>query len=219
MTIHKEGYATISITLLALTALHIIGDQFLANNPALRIIILVLSVLFLLMILQFFRHPKRITPINDKFVIAPADGKVVVIEETEEYEVLKDKRIQVSIFMSPINVHVNRFPVSGKVAFCKYHPGLYLVAWHPKSSLENERTTVVIENPDKISILVRQIAGAVARRIVCYPKEGDVVTQGDEMGFIKFGSRVDVFLPLNAKIKIRLNEAVTGGETVIAELN
>ena len=218
MTIHKEGYATLVITLLGLVALHIIGDQFLAGYQTLRIIILGLSVLFFFMVLQFFRHPKRNTPVNEKMVIAPADGKVVVIEETEEPEVLKEKRIQVSIFMSPLNVHVNRFPVGGKVTFCKYHPGLYLVAWHPKSSTENERTTVVIENQNRISILVRQIAGAVARRIVCYPKTGDLVKQGDEMGFIKFGSRVDVFLPLNAKIKIGLNEVVTGGETVIAEL-
>ena len=217
MTVHKEGYATISITLLALIALHIIGDQFLTNYQTLRIIILVVSILFLFIVLQFFRHPKRNTPINDAFVIAPADGKVVVIEETEEHEVFKDKRIQVSIFMSPINVHVNRFPVSGKITFCKYHPGLYLVAWHPKSSTENERTTVVIENPNRISILMRQIAGAVARRIVCYPKSGDIAKQGEEMGFIKFGSRVDVFLPLNAKIKVSLNEKVTGGETVLAE--
>ena len=218
MTIHKEGYATLAITLLALVALHIIGDQFLAGYQVIRMIILGLSVLLFIMVLQFFRHPNRNTPLNEKMVIAPADGKVVVIEETEEPEVLKDKRIQVSIFMSPLNVHVNRFPVGGKITFCKYHPGLYLVAWHPKSSTENERTTVVVENQNKVSILFRQIAGAVARRIVCYPKAGDLVKQGEEMGFIKFGSRVDVFLPLNSKIKIRLNDVVTGGETVIAEL-
>ena len=217
MTIHKEGYASLTITLLGLIALHIIADQFLANYPIIRIIILVLSIAFFFMILQFFRSPKRQTPVNEKHVIAPADGKVVVIEETEETEVLKDKRIQVSIFMSPVNVHVNRFPVSGKVIFCKYHPGLYLVAWHPKSSTENERTTVVVETANKVQVLFRQIAGAVARRIVCYPKQGDVAMQGAEMGFIKFGSRVDVFLPLNAKLKVQLNQKVTGGETVIAE--
>lgn len=218
MTIHKEGYATLGITLLAIVALNIIGDQFLSNYQVVRIFILVMSVIFFFAILQFFRHPSRKTSINERFVIAPADGKVVVIEETEETEILKDKRIQVSIFMSPINVHVNRYPVSGKVIFCKYHPGLYLVAWHPKSSTENERTTVVIENSSKTPVLMRQIAGAVARRIVCYSKEGDVATQGGEMGFIKFGSRVDVFLPLNAKMKVLLNQKVTGGETVLAEL-
>jgi phosphatidylserine decarboxylase len=218
MTIHKEGTATIIITLLGLAALHIIGDQFLVNYPAIRIGVFIFSILFLLIILQFFRHPARNITLNDQCVIAPADGKVVVIEETEETEVLKDKRIQVSIFMSPLNVHVNRYPVGGKIIFCKYHPGLYLVAWHPKSSTENERTTVVIENSAKIPVLVRQIAGALARRIVCYAKEGTVVSQGSEMGFIKFGSRVDIFLPLNAKVKVNLNQKVTGGETVIAEL-
>ncbi len=219
MTIHKEGYASLTVTLLALIALHIIADKFLVNYQLIRIIILVLSIGFFCMILQFFRSPKRQTSINEKFVIAPADGKVVVIEETEETEVLKDKRIQVSIFMSPLNVHVNRFPVSGKVTFCKYHPGLYLVAWHPKSSTENERTTVVVETENKTPILMRQIAGAVARRIVCYPKQGDAAMQGAEMGFIKFGSRVDVFLPLSAKLKIQLNQKVIGGETILAEFS
>lgn len=217
MTIHKEGYATLTITLLALTALHIISDQFLGNFYVLRMMILGLSIVFFLIVLQFFRHPKRNITRDERFVIAPADGKVVVIENTEEPEVLKDKRIQVSIFMSPINVHVNRYPVSGKVTFSKYHPGLYLVAWHPKSSTENERTTVVVENK-RAPILMRQIAGALARRIVCYSKEGDAAEQGGEMGFIKFGSRVDLFLPLNAKVNVQLNQKVVGGETVIAEL-
>ncbi|MCX6292435.1 MAG: phosphatidylserine decarboxylase family protein [Bacteroidetes bacterium] len=218
MTIHKEGYATLTITILALAALHIISDQFLSGYPVIRAIILAVSILLFLIVLQFFRHPKRHTVMNDTMMIAPADGKVVVIEETDEPEFLKDKRIQVSIFMSPLNVHVNRYPVSGKVIFSKYHPGLYLVAWHPKSSTENERTTVVIETKNKIPVLMRQIAGALARRIVCYSKEGDVATQGGEMGFIKFGSRVDIFLPLNAQIKVQLNQKVTGGETVIAEV-
>ncbi len=217
MTIHKEGYATLTITLLALTALHIISDQFLGNFYVLRMMILGLSIVFFLIVLQFFRHPKRNITRDERFVIAPADGKVVVIENTEEPEVLKDKRIQVSIFMSPINVHVNRYPVSGKVTFSKYHPGLYLVAWHPKSSTENERTTVVVENK-RAPILMRQIAGALARRIICYSKEGDAAEQGGEMGFIKFGSRVDLFLPLNAKVNVQLNQKVVGGETVIAEL-
>jgi len=219
MTIHKEGYATLIITLLGLVALHIVGDQFLSGYPAVRIIIFILSVIFFLIILQFFRHPGRHIVVNDKQVIAPADGKVVVIEETEETEVLKDRRIQVSIFMSPINVHVNRYPVGGKIIFYKYHPGSYLVAWHPKSSTENERTTVVVENVNRIPVLIRQIAGALARRIVCYSEVGFAVTQGSEMGFIKFGSRVDVFLPLNSRIKIKLNQKVVAGETVIAELS
>ncbi|MBK6444082.1 MAG: phosphatidylserine decarboxylase family protein [Bacteroidetes bacterium] len=218
MTIHKEGYATLTITILVLAGLNIIGDQFLTMYPFLRISILVVTIILFLIILQFFRHPSRTITKNEKHVICPADGKVVVIEETVESEVLKDKRIQVSIFMSPFNVHVNRYPVSGNITFCKYHPGLYLVAWHPKSSTENERTTVVIETNSKISILVRQIAGALARRIVCYSEQGMKVQQGDELGFIKFGSRVDLFLPLNAKIKVSMDQKVTGGETILAEL-
>ena len=218
MTIHKEGYATLTITILVLAGLNIIGDQFLTMYPFLRISILVVTIILFLIILQFFRHPSRTITKNEKHVICPADGKVVVIEETVEGEGLKDKRIQVSIFMSPFNVHVNRYPVSGNITFCKYHPGLYLVAWHPKSSTENERTTVVIETNSKISILVRQIAGALARRIVCYSEQGMKVQQGDELGFIKFGSRVDLFLPLNAKIKVAMDQKVTGGETILAEL-
>ncbi|MCC7232806.1 MAG: phosphatidylserine decarboxylase family protein [Bacteroidia bacterium] len=219
MTIHKEGYATIAITVLALAGLHIFGDQFLSSYPAVRFTIFILSLLILLIILQFFRHPNRKIIRNDKHVIAPADGKVVVIEETEEDEFLKDKRIQVSIFMSPLNVHVNRYPVSGKVLYSRYHPGLYLVAWHPKSSVENERTSVVIETGTHIPVLVRQIAGALARRIVCYPREGWMVKQGEEMGFIKFGSRVDLFLPPGTKIHVSLNQKVRGGETVLAEFS
>lgn len=219
MTIHKEGYASLAITILVLAGLHILGDQFLSNFPMLRLGILIGSIILFLIILQFFRHPSRNIVKNENFVICPADGKVVVIEETTEGEYLKDKRIQVSIFMSPFNVHVNRYPVSGQVTFCKYHPGLYLVAWHPKSSTENERTTVVIETSSKTQILFRQIAGALARRIVCYPKQGWMVKQGEEMGFIKFGSRVDVFLPLNAKIKVNMDQKVKGGETILAELS
>jgi phosphatidylserine decarboxylase len=155
---------------------------------------------------------------NDKHIICPADGKVVVIEETEETEYLKDKRIQVSVFMSPINVHVNRNPISGIVKYFMYHPGKFLVAWHPKSSTENERTTVVIENDKGVSVLFRQIAGALARRIVCYSKEGETAEQGEEFGFIKFGSRVDIFLPLGTEIKVGLGEVVKGGVTVLAHL-
>ena len=218
MTIHKEGYPSLLITILLMGILNVISSQFLHDWPLLQNIILIISIALFIIILQFFRHPNRSTILNEKHIIAPADGKVVVIEETTETEVLKDRRIQVSIFMSPINVHVNRYPVSGKVTYSKYHPGLYLVAWHPKSSTENERTTVVVETNSKVSVLFRQIAGALARRIVCYSNTGDTAVQGGEMGFIKFGSRVDLYLPLGTKINVNLEEKVKGGETVIAEL-
>jgi phosphatidylserine decarboxylase len=220
MTIHKEGYATIILTLVVLGIINLAIHYFLGGGyPGIEIILFCLSFIFLIIILQFFRHPSRKIILDDKNIIAPADGKVVVIEETVETEFLKDKRLQVSIFMSPINVHVNRYPISGEVVYSKYHPGLYLVAWHPKSSTENERTTVVIQSNSKIPVLMRQIAGALARRIVCYSKEGIKVKQGEEMGFIKFGSRVDLFLPFNSKIKVEMNQKVTGGETVIAEFS
>ncbi len=219
MTIHKEGYSTLIIVVLFLAVLHIVSDQYLVNYPIVQSVILFASVFLFLIVLQFFRHPSRKVIRNERQVFAPADGKVVVIEETEEGEVLKDKRIQISIFMSPLNVHVNRYPVSGQVTYCRYHPGLYLVAWHPKSSTENERTTVVIETPTKVPVLMRQIAGALARRIVCYPKKDWIVKQGEEMGFIKFGSRVDVFLPVGTKINVDLNQKVIGGKTVLAEFS
>lgn len=176
-----------------------------------------LLIVFIL-ILQFFRNPKRHTRLNDAQVISPVDGKVVIIKEVEEPEYFNDKRLQVSVFMSPLNVHVTRYPVGGKVVFSKYHPGKYLVAWHPKSSEKNERTTIVVENPVFGKVLYRQIAGAVARRIVNYAKTKQTVVQGTDAGFIKFGSRVDLFLPLDTKIDIKLNQKVRGGETVIAKL-
>lgn len=176
-----------------------------------------LLIVFIL-ILQFFRNPKRHTRLNDAQVISPVDGKVVIIKEVKEPEYFNDKRLQVSIFMSPLNVHVTRYPVGGKVVFSKYHPGKYLVAWHPKSSEKNERTTIVVENPVFGKVLYRQIAGAVARRIVNYAKTKQTVVQGTDAGFIKFGSRVDLFLPLDTKIDIKLNQKVRGGETVIAKL-
>ena len=220
MTIHKEGYATILVSATVLTILNFLADYLFSENyPFIQLIIFIVSLLLFFIVLQFFRSPTRKITINEKCILAPADGKIVVIEQTDEPEVLKEKRIQVSIFMSPINVHVNRYPVSGEVVFSKYHPGLYLVAWHPKSSTKNERTTVVIQTSSRVKILMRQIAGALARRIVCYPQEGWMVRQGDEMGFIKFGSRVDLFLPLNATIKVDINQKVKGGQTVIAELN
>ena len=220
MTIHKEGYTTILVSATTLTLLNFLANYFFSeNHPLIQLIILIVSIFLFSIVLQFFRSPTRKITINEKCILAPADGKIVVIEQTYEPEVLQEKRIQVSIFMSPINVHVNRYPVSGEVVFSKYHPGLYLVAWHPKSSTENERTTIVIQTSSRVKILMRQIAGALARRIVCYPQEGWMVRQGDEMGFIKFGSRVDLFLPLNSTIKVDINQKVKGGETIIAELN
>ena len=177
------------------------------------------SILFFLLILQFFRSPIFSITQNQNQVLAPADGKVVVIEETEETEYLKEKRKQISIFMSPVNVHVNRMPVEGSISYFKYHPGKYLVAWHPKSSTENERTTVVARMKNGTEVLFRQIAGALARRIKCYVSEGQVLEQGEEFGFIKFGSRVDVFLPLDAKILVTVGEKTKGGRTVLAELS
>jgi phosphatidylserine decarboxylase len=191
----------------------------LPQQELLQNIVLVISIIFFLIILQFFRNPTVETPINPKHVIAPADGKVVVIEEVVETEYFKDKRKQVSIFMSPFNVHVNRNPISGVIQYFKYHPGLYLVAWHPKSSTDNERTTIVIKDEKGTEVLFRQIAGALARRIKWYVSEGQKVKQGNEFGFIKFGSRVDIFLPLDAKVNVSLDQKTTGGKTVIATLS
>lgn len=219
MTIHKEGYTSIALCILFIFVLNAVVNFFLPETLWFRWIIYILSFALFIIILQFFRNPYIEVKKNDKHVICPADGKVVVIEETEETEYLKDKRIQVSVFMSPINVHVNRNPISGIVKYFKYHPGKFLVAWHPKSSTENERTTIVIENKSGVSILFRQIAGALARRIVCYSKEGEPAEQGKEFGFIKFGSRVDVFLPLGTEVKVGLGEVVKGGITVLAHLN
>jgi phosphatidylserine decarboxylase len=179
---------------------------------------LLASIIVFLLVLQFFRNPKIFTNEDPQLVFAPADGKVVVIEEALEDEYLHDMRKQISIFMSPINVHINRSPISGVVEYFKYHPGKYLVAWHPKSSFENERTTMVLSQDNGVKLLVRQIAGAVARRIKWYVKEGDPVQQGGEFGFIKFGSRVDVFLPLDAEILVGLNQVTKGGRTAIAKL-
>jgi phosphatidylserine decarboxylase len=176
----------------------------------------IVILIFLLLILQFFRNPKRNVEINDNHIIAPVDGKVVVIEEVFESEYFKDKRLQVSIFMSPINVHVTRYPANGTINFSKYHPGKFLVAWHPKASEENERTTVVLENRVFGEVLYRQIAGALARRIVNYAQKGMHVTQGTDAGFIKFGSRVDLFLPIGTQLNVKLNEIAVGGKTIIA---
>ncbi|MCJ8211761.1 phosphatidylserine decarboxylase family protein [Mucilaginibacter sp. RS28] len=218
MTIHKEGYTSIALCILFIFVLNAVIQFFYPQAFTLKWIIYIFSALLFLIILQFFRSPIFKINQDETKVLCPADGKVVVIEETEEGEVLKDKRIQISVFMSPVNVHVNRNPISGVVKYFKYHPGKYLVAWHPKSSTENERTTIVIENSAGQDVLFRQIAGAMARRIVWYVKEGDQVEQGGQFGFIKFGSRVDIFLPLGSKVNVNLGEVVKGGRTVLAEL-
>lgn len=214
---HKEGHKIILITLLFVVGSILITDIF-VSTEWLRIIIMLLLLAFLIIVLQFFRNPKRNTILNNKQVVSPVDGKIVVIEEVFEKEFFNEKRLQVSVFMSPINVHVTRYPIGGKVIFSKYHPGKYLVAWHPKASEENERTTVVIENETYGKVLYRQIAGALAKRIVNYAKVDDKAIQGGESGFIKFGSRVDLFLPIDTKIKVKLNQKVRGGESIIAEL-
>lgn len=213
---HKEGHKIIVVTLLVVVALFLITDTYVVL-PWLNMFIMIALLLFLLLILQFFRNPKRQTTYNDDYVVSPVDGKVVVIEEVFEKEFFNEKRLQVSIFMSPINVHVTRFPIGGKILYSKYHPGKYLVAWHPKASEENERTTVVVENEVYGPVLYRQIAGALAKRIVNYAKEGQQVNQGSESGFIKFGSRVDLFLPLDTKINVTLNQKVRGAESIIAQ--
>ena len=214
---HKEGYKIIAITFLFIAISAVLADKFVVALWLKYVIFFALFVI-LFLILQFFRNPRRNTILNDNTVVSPVDGKVVVIEEVYEPEYFKEKRLQVSVFMSPINVHVTRYPISGKVAFSKYHPGKYLVAWHPKASTENERTTVVVENPIYGKVLYRQIAGALAKRIVNYAKQDDDAVQGTDSGFIKFGSRVDLFLPLDTNIKVTLNQKVKGGESIIAEI-
>lgn len=213
---HREGYTIIFITFSIVIAGVLLADNYIDHLLVSKAIQIALFI-FLILILQFFRNPKRSTPINDDAIIAPVDGKVVVIEEVEEPEYFNDKRLQVSIFMSPINVHVTRYALGGTVSYSKYHPGKYLVAWHPKSSTENERTTVVVNNKSFGEVLYRQIAGALAKRIVNYANEGDEVIQGSDAGFIKFGSRVDLFLPLNTNVKVNIGDTVKGGVQVIAE--
>ena len=213
---HKEGQTIIFVSLIIVGSLFLVMD-FIGIPWLVKTLQIGLLIVFIL-ILQFFRNPKRNTQIDDAHVVSPVDGKVVVIEEVQESEYFKDKRLQVSVFMSPINVHVTRYPIGGKVLFSKYHPAKYLVAWHPKSSEKNERTTVVVENSKFGKVLYRQIAGFLARRIVNYAKKDQNVVQGNDAGFIKFGSRVDLFLPLGTKLDIKLNQKVRGGETVIAKL-
>lgn len=218
MKFHKEGYPTLLVTILFSTIIISIAKLIFPEFAIAHWFAYVLSGFLLIVVLQFFRHPSRVHTINDNAIIAPADGEVVVIEETEEGEYFKDKRIQVSIFMSPINVHVNRYPIAGDVTYAKYHPGKFMVASLPKASTENERTSVVVKHSSNgKSVLFRQVAGALARRIVMYSKEGDKATQCSEMGFIKFGSRVDLYLPLDAKLKVKIGDVVKGSQTIIAE--
>ena len=213
---HKEGYKIIVIAfILSITGILLVEKfiEIIWVVKAIQIVILA----FLFIVLQFFRNPKRATNLNENTIIAPVDGKVVVIEEVEEPEYFKDKRLQVSIFMSPINVHVTRYAMSGVVKYSKYHPGKYLVAWHPKASSENERTTIVLDNKIFGEVLYRQIAGALAKRIVNYAKEGTEVIQGADAGFIKFGSRVDLYLPIGTELTIKLGDVVKGGTQVVAK--
>ena len=214
---HREGFFIISISFI-LTAIFFILSDLLIKFLFIKYLIQFLSVFFLVLILQFFRNPKRSVSPDDKLILSPVDGKVVIIDSVFEKEYFKDNRKQVSIFMSPINVHVTRFPISGRVVYSKYHPGKYLFAWLPKSSEENERTSIVINTPEYGEIMYRQIAGALARRIVNYAKKGDDVNQGDDAGFIKFGSRVDIFLPIDSPICVKIDENAIGAKTIISSL-
>lgn len=218
MTFHKEGYASLALCILLIFVLNALVHWFAPGNTFLVWAVYILSAFLFIIIVQFFRSPSIQAINGENLIICPADGKVVVIEETVETEYFHDKRIQVSVFMSPINVHINRNPISGIVKFFKYHPGKFLMAWNPKSSTENERTTVVVQNGQGVEVLYRQIAGALARRIVWYVEEGKQVEQGEEFGFIKFGSRVDLFLPLGTKINVNIGDSVKGGITNIAEI-
>ncbi|MEN7550204.1 phosphatidylserine decarboxylase family protein [Rapidithrix thailandica] len=218
MTIHREGHRLLLVSGAILFALNAGARYFFQDTAWVPQVVLGISAVFFLLLLQFFRLPKVKTEINPNHIIAPADGKVVVIEEVHETEYFDGPRKQISIFMSPINVHVNRNPMSGIVKYVKYHAGKYLVAWHPKSSTENERTTIVVKNEQGVEVLMRQIAGALAKRIRWYIQEGQQVLQGGEFGFIKFGSRVDVLLPLDAEVTVNLNEKTKGGKTIIAKL-
>ncbi len=218
MKFHKEGYASLLIVLLFSAIITFIAHYFFPTFFIAHLFAYLLSGFLIIVILQFFRDPKRQFTTGDNLIIAPADGKVVVIEETTENEYFKDKRLQVSIFMSPLNVHINRYPIAGNVSFFKYHPGKFLAAWEPKSSTDNERTTVVVKHTKGTEILFRQIAGALARRIVWYCKQGDTAAQCQQMGFIKFGSRVDLYLPIGTKLNVKIGDIVKGSQTVLGEI-
>ena len=214
---HKEGYKTIIIASISLVALLLLFENFITIFWLQKTLMFISLILFLI-ILYFFRNPKRTTEFNENYIIAPADGKIVVVEEVIENEYFNDKRRQISIFMSPLNVHVTRYPIGGIIKYTKYHPGKFLVAWHPKSSEKNERTTIVVHNNTLGDILYRQVAGAMARRIVNYASIDNHVVQGDDAGFIKFGSRIDIYLPLEMKVHIKLNDKTVGGKTIIASI-
>jgi phosphatidylserine decarboxylase len=218
MKFHKEGYASLAIVLVFSAIITFIAHYFFPTFFIAHLFAYLLSGFLIIIILQFFRDPARKFTLGENLIIAPADGKVVVIEETTESEYFKDKRLQVSIFMSPLNVHINRYPIAGNVSFFKYHAGKFLAAWEPKSSTDNERTTVVVKHAKGTEILFRQIAGALARRIVWYCKQGDVATQCQQMGFIKFGSRVDLFLPIGTKLNVKIGDVVKGSQTVLGEI-
>jgi phosphatidylserine decarboxylase len=218
MSIHREGYKILGFGFAALLVFNVIINILWGEMEILKWGFLIVSFMFYLFLLFFFRWPERAIEPTHGLVFAPADGKVVVIEETEETEYFKDTRLQVSIFMSPFNVHSNRYPVSGKIKYVRYHPGSYMVAWHPKSSELNERSSIVIETVEGTEVLIRQIAGAVARRIVTYAQEEQDVKQGDELGFIKFGSRVDVFLPVGTEIEIPILQQVRANKDIIAKI-
>ncbi|MBN4066138.1 phosphatidylserine decarboxylase family protein [Candidatus Amoebophilus asiaticus] len=218
MRIHKEGIATLLWVGSLLFVLNLLFLIFSESFSFLQLSVVTISLLFFVILFRFFRDPVRNISPSDKQIFAPADGSIVAIEEVDETEYFKDKRTQISIFMSPFDVHINRSPISGKVKYFRYYPGKYFMAFHPKSSIHNERTSIVFENGNKFEILIRQIAGFLARRIVYYVKEGDDINQGDQFGFIKFGSRVDLLLPTDLRITVKLNEKVIGGKSVIAEL-
>lgn len=213
---HKEGHKIIVITFF-IVIIAVLTSHFFIENPIIKNGIYIVFLVIFILILQFFRNPTRNFTLDENYILSPVDGKVVVIEEVFEKEFFNEKRLQISVFMSPINVHVTRYPAGGEIVYSKYHPGKYLVAWHPKSSEENERTTVVVKTKHFGLVLYRQIAGALAKRIVNYAQEGQQVKQCDDSGFIKFGSRVDVFLPLDTKIEVKLNQVVTGGITILAK--
>lgn len=215
--IHHEGFKILLQFLIGLGILNALVIWF-SDLVWLENSVLIISLIIYLLVLQFFRNPKRITPDTEGVVIAPADGKIVAIEEIEEPEYFKKKMLQISIFMSPLNVHVNRYPISGKVKYAQYHPGAYLVAWHPKSSTLNERTAIVVENKEGVEVMYKQIAGALARRIISYAKPGEEVRQGTDSGFIRFGSRVDIVLPLDSNILVKVGDRPRGGEQILAEL-
>jgi phosphatidylserine decarboxylase len=218
MSIHKEGYKILAVGFVILLILNVLVNLIWAGHTFLIWSFLVCSLMFYVFILFFFRYPSRKLEPDHGLIYAPADGKVVVIEETIEKEYFKDKRLQISIFMSPFNMHSNKYPVSGRIKYVEYHPGNYMVAWHPKSSELNERSTIVIETEDGIEILVRQIAGAVARRIVTYAKVNQNILQGAELGFIKFGSRVDIFLPLGTEVEVPILQQVRANKSILARI-